>query len=412
VAHYWRWPSILQDDKVWPMNTPLINKFSSPKTIIVGMSGGVDSSVTAAILKEQGHNVIGMFMKNWEEEDENGVCQASKEFADVVKVCEKLDIPYYSVEFVKEYRENVFQHFLDEYEAGYTPNPDILCNREIKFKVFFDKAMEFGADYLATGHYCQHMDIDGKARLVKGIDSRKDQTYFLYTMREEVLNKVLFPIGHLEKTEVRKIAQKYDLATKDKKDSTGICFIGERNFKNFLSQYLPLKSGKFETLDGQVVGTHDGSAYYTIGQRKGLGLGGQGEPWFVVDKDIERNAVIVERGEMHPALFCDELWSNELSFVDPSFLKTASFPLKVGAKIRYRQSDVDVTIVSYQDGVLHVIFDEPQRAVTLRQSIVFYCDLEAQRICLGGGMIAKRGKTYFEMNKPLPKNLKLNKSPN
>jgi len=263
------------------------------KTIIVGMSGGVDSSVTAALLKEQGHNVIGMFMKNWEEEDENGVCQASKEFADVVKVCEKLNIPYYSVEFVKEYRENVFQNFLEEYEAGHTPNPDILCNREIKFKVFFDKAMELGADYLATGHYCQHLFIDGKHRLVKGRDSRKDQTYFLYTMREKVLEKVLFPIGHLEKSEVREIAKKYDLVTQDKKDSTGICFIGERNFKHFLSQYIQLRPGNFENLAGEIVGTHDGSVYYTIGQRKGLGLGGQGETCFVVDKYTDRNVVIV-----------------------------------------------------------------------------------------------------------------------
>ncbi len=385
---------------------------NTTKTVIVGMSGGVDSSVTAAVLKEQGYNVIGMFMKNWEEEDENGVCQASKEFADVIKVCEKLDIPYYSVEFVKEYRDHVFQNFLEEYEAGFTPNPDILCNREIKFKVFYEKAMELGADYLATGHYCQHINIDGKSRLVKGVDQRKDQTYFLYTMKEEVLEKVLFPIGHLEKSVVREIAQKYDLATKNKKDSTGICFIGERNFKNFLSQYLQLKAGDFETLDGQVVGRHDGSAYYTIGQRKGLGLGGQGEPWFVVDKDTERNVVIVERGEMHPALFCDELWAEELSFVDPKFLKEASFPMKVGAKVRYRQPDQEAVIESYENGLLHVTFKEPQRAVTLRQSIVFYSDQAGERVCLGGGMIGKRGQTYYEGNKALPSGLELNKSPN
>ncbi len=382
------------------------------KTVIVGMSGGVDSSVSAAVLKEQGYNVIGMFMKNWEEEDENGVCQASKEFADVIKVCEKLDIPYYSVEFVKEYRDNVFKNFLEEYEAGFTPNPDILCNREIKFKVFFEKAMELGADYLATGHYCQNLNIEGKHRLVKGNDPRKDQTYFLYTMREEVLKKVLFPIGHIEKSEVRKIAEKYDLATKDKKDSTGICFIGERNFKNFLSQYIQTKPGNFETLSGEVVGTHDGSAYYTIGQRKGLGLGGQGEPWFVVDKDTDRNVVLVERGEMHPALFCDELWAEDLSFVDPDFLKNATFPIQVGAKVRYRQPDVEATIESFKEGRLHITFNEPQRAVTLRQSIVFYQDIQGERVCLGGAMIGERGKTYHEMNKALPTDLVLTKSPN
>ncbi|MBC97288.1 MAG: tRNA 2-thiouridine(34) synthase MnmA [Halobacteriovoraceae bacterium] len=384
------------------------------KTVIVGMSGGVDSSVTAALLKEEGYNVVGMFMKNWEEEDENGVCQASKEYADVIKVCEKLDIPYYSVEFVKEYRENVFQNFLDEYSEGHTPNPDILCNREIKFKVFFEKAMELGADYLATGHYCQNIEIDGQAHLVKGKDSRKDQTYFLYTMRQEVLEKVLFPIGHLEKSKVREIAHKYDLITKDKKDSTGICFIGERNFKNFLSQYIQLKPGNFETLAGEIVGKHDGSAYYTIGQRKGLGLGGQGEPWFVVDKDTDRNVVIVERGEKHPALYCDELWANELSFVDPSFLENQKFPMEVGAKIRYRQPDQPAVIESYckDTKTLHITFPMAQRAVTLRQSIVFYCDKGGERICLGGGMIAKRGETYFERNKALPDDLELNKSPN
>lgn len=390
------------------------NSENSNKTVIVGMSGGVDSSVTAAVLKEQGYRVVGLFMKNWEEEDENGVCQASKDYEDVIKVCEKLDIPYYSVEFVKEYRDNVFKHFLEEYEAGHTPNPDILCNREIKFKVFFDKAMELGADYLATGHYCQRMD-DGsgdnsRSYLVKGNDPQKDQTYFLYTMKEAILKKVLFPIGHIEKKEVRAIAEKYNLATKAKKDSTGICFIGERNFKNFLSQYIQLKPGDFENLSGEVVGRHDGAAYYTIGQRKGLGLGGQGEPWFVVDKDIERNVVIVERGEKHPALFCDELWANELSFVQEDFEKEYHLPLKLKAKIRYRQPDQDCTLVSLKEGGAHVVFDQPQKAVTIRQSIVFYLDREfeqgdhthTERICLGGGMIAKRGETYYEGQRELP----------
>lgn len=378
-------------------------KDKSKKTIVVGMSGGVDSSVSAALLKEQGYHVIGLFMKNWEELDEFGVCQSSKEFADVVKVCEKLDIPYYSVEFVKEYRENVFKHFLDEYEAGFTPNPDILCNREIKFKVFFEKAMELGADFLATGHYCQKREINGQTRLVKGVDSGKDQTYFLYTMREEVLKKVIFPIGHLEKAEVREVAKKYNLATQNKKDSTGICFIGERNFKNFLSQYLQLKPGNFENLKGEVVGVHDGSAYYTIGQRKGLKLGGQGDPWFVVEKDTKRNVVIVERGEKHPSLFCDELWADELSFVGTEGLDKYSLPLKLKAKVRYRQPDQDCSIVSLEKGVAHVVFDGPQRAITKRQSIVFYLDMKGENVCLGGGMIKERGPTYFERELELPK---------
>jgi tRNA-specific 2-thiouridylase len=373
---------------------PNQTKPNEDTTIIVGMSGGVDSSVCAAVLKEQGYNVIGMFMKNWEEQDENGVCQASKEYDDVIKVCEKLDIPYYSVEFVKEYKDNVFKHFLEEYEAGFTPNPDILCNREIKFKVFLDKALELGADYLATGHYCQNMQLDGERRLVKGNDPGKDQTYFLYTMKSNKLDKVVFPIGHLPKSEVRLLAEKYDLATKNKKDSTGICFIGERNFKNFLSQYIQLKPGKFENLKGEVVGEHSGAAYYTMGQRKGLGLGGPGEPWFVVGKDIDRNVVIVERGEKHPALYCDELWANEISWVGNEF--NFELPLKCRAKVRYRQVDQECTIQSIEGDSIHVTFDESQRAVTLRQSIVFYKTIEGQNVCLGGAMISKSGQTHYE----------------
>jgi tRNA-specific 2-thiouridylase len=365
-----------------------------PSTVVVGMSGGVDSSVAAAVLVEQGHRVIGLFMKNWEEVDENGVCQSVKDFADVEKVCQRLGIPYYSVEFVEEYREQVFKHFVEEYRQGHTPNPDILCNREIKFKVFFEKALELGADYLATGHYCQNLLVDGERRLVKGNDSGKDQTYFLYTIKKEILNKVLFPIGHIEKSEVRRIAAKYDLATKDKKDSTGICFIGERNFKNFLSQYIEFHEGHFENLSGEIVGKHSGVAYYTIGQRKGLGLGGQGEPWFVVGKDITRNVVIVERGEEHPALYADELWSNELEWV--SGVAPGPFPFSCRAKIRYRQQDQDCVIESIVDGVAHVSFPSAQRAITIRQSIVFYKEIDGEQVCLGGGMISKVGRTHYE----------------
>jgi tRNA-specific 2-thiouridylase len=372
-------------------------KPKSETTVIVGMSGGVDSSVCAALLKEQGYNVIGLFMKNWEELDESGECSSTKDYKDVISVCEKLDIPYYSVEFVKEYWDNVFQHFIDEYAAGYTPNPDILCNREIKFKVFFDKAMEMGADYLATGHYCQHLPIGGRSSLIKGIDQGKDQTYFLYTMQEKILEKVLFPIGHLEKCEVREIAAKYDLSTKEKKDSTGICFIGERNFKEFLSNYVELNPGQFKDLEGNVVGEHGGSAYYTIGQRKGLGLGGPGAAWFVVDKCVKDNEVIVVRGDDHPALYTDELWSNELSFIGDQI----KFPQTLYAKIRYRQPDQECELISIEDGIAHVRFLKAQRAVTVRQSIVFYQDVEGERVCLGGGMIQKRGQTYHEMGKRL-----------
>ena len=360
------------------------------------MSGGVDSSVCAALLKEEGYKVIGLFMKNWEEFDEHGVCQSGKEYADVVRVCEKLDIPYYSVDFIEEYKTQVFDHFIEEYQLGYTPNPDVLCNREIKFKVFFERALLLGADFLATGHYCQKtQDENGEFTLLKGVDPLKDQSYFLYTIKSEILSKVLFPIGHLPKTEVRKIAEKYDLATKNKKDSTGICFIGERNFKNFLSNYITFVDGNFETLSGEVVGRHTGATYYTIGQRKGLGLGGQGEAWFVVGKDIKRNVVFVERGEAHPAMYSDSLTASDLSFSRGEFHK--DFPFRCKAKIRYRQKDQDCTITNIIDGKIYVEFDLPQRAITPRQSIVFYDGIE----CFGGAMIEKSGLTYYELKKEL-----------
>lgn len=374
-------------------------KLKSETMVIVGMSGGVDSSVCAALLKEEGFNVVGLFMKNWEEFDEHGVCQSSKEFADVVAVCEKLDIPYYSVDFIKEYRDQVFSHFVEEYKMGFTPNPDVLCNREIKFKVFYEKARELGADFLATGHYCQKSFIDGDYALLKGADPLKDQSYFLYTMKSEVLANVLFPIGNIPKTEVRKLASKYNLSTKNKKDSTGICFIGERNFKNFLSQYVTFTDGNFETLEGVVVGRHTGATYYTIGQRKGLGLGGQGAPWFVVGKDIARNVVLVERGEFHPALYADSLVATDLEFT--SGVLKRELPYKCKAKIRYRQKDQECTITKIENGKVEVEFVTPQRAITPRQSIVFYDG----DICLGGGMIEKSGPTYYEMKKDLSPNI-------
>ena len=362
------------------------------KTVVVGMSGGVDSSVTAWLLKNQGYNVIGMFMKNWEEKDENGVCNASKEYEDVVRVCEQLEIPYYSVNFVKEYWDNVFTEFLREFKLGNTPNPDILCNREIKFKALLEKALDFGADFLATGHYCRTSD----GKLLKGVDQGKDQSYFLYTIKEDILKKVLFPIGDLEKSEVRKIARENNLATSEKKDSTGICFIGERNFKQFLSQYIHVLPGEFKTLEGKTVGRHDGVAYYTIGQRKGMGIGGAGDAWFVVGKDVEKNIVYVSQGTMHPALYCDELTAVELSFVkNPHEL---TFPFKCRSKIRYRQEDQPCTIEKIEDGRCFVKFHIPQRAVTIRQSIVFYDG----DICLGGGLIETSGLSYHERNLALP----------
>jgi tRNA-specific 2-thiouridylase len=377
-----------------------MQKSKSETTVIIGMSGGVDSSVCAALLKDEGYKVIGLFMKNWEEFDEHGVCQSSKEYADVEKVCEKIGIPCYSIDFIKEYRENVFDQFIKEYESGYTPNPDVLCNREIKFKVFFEKAMGLGADYLATGHYCQVKNINGRTQLLKGADPKKDQSYFLCAVKSEVLEKVMFPIGHIPKSKVRELAAHYDLATKNKKDSTGICFIGERNFKNFLSHYVTFTAGNFVNLKGEIVGIHTGSNYYTIGQRKGLGLGGQGEPWFVVGKNTAKNEVIVERGEFHPALYSYTLTANEISFVDDHIV--LNYPFKCTAKIRYRQVDQGCTILKNDNGTFHVQFDIPQRAITPRQSIVFYNN----NVCIGGAMIIDRGASLFESNLEVPAELK------
>jgi tRNA-specific 2-thiouridylase len=346
-----------------------------------------------------------MFMKNWEEKDENGVCTSAQDYRDVERVCEKIGIPYYSVVFVKEYWENVFTDFLKAYEAGLTPNPDILCNREIKFNLFLKKAMELGADYLATGHYAQIGSAgEGAFQLLKGVDPGKDQSYFIYTLKSEVLSKVLFPIGHLHKTEVREIARKHGLPTAEKKDSTGICFIGERNFTRFLSQYIQAKPGPIQTLDGTEVGKHRGSSFYTLGQRKGLGLGGEGEPWFVVAKDARRNIVYVARGERHPALYCDELFAEEISWVagaEPDSLqKGEKIPCR--AKVRYRQQD-QACWISRAGSRLKVEFELPQRAVTPGQAVVLY----QGEICLGGATIQECGPSYYEKAKELPEVLQI-----
>lgn len=348
-------------------------------TVVVGMSGGVDSSVSALLLKQQGYHVIGLFMKNWEED---GICPAAIDYEDVSEVCKKIGISYYTVNFAKDYQENVFSDFLKESLAGRTPNPDILCNREIKFKVFFEKAKELGADFLATGHYCQLREEERRTRLIKGNDPNKDQTYFLCAVKETVLKSVLFPIGHLPKQQVRKIALEHDLCTAKKKDSTGICFVGKRNFKEFLSQHLQATPGDFETLEGKKIGRHDGLPYYTIGQRKGLMIGGPGEAWFVVGKDLERNIVYIEQGENHPALFTSYLKADQVSWVADE--PPAKWPYLCQAKVRYRQADHPCTIVKEENGVLEVHFDTPQRAVTPGQSIVFY----QGEVCLGGAVIS------------------------
>lgn len=336
------------------------------------MSGGVDSSVAALLLKEQGYDVVGFFMKNWEEADEYGVCSSSADYNDAAKAAEHIGIPYYSVNFVNEYREAVFERFLEECRAGLTPNPDVLCNREIKFKVLLDKALELGADFLATGHYCR----TEQGLLLKGVDPEKDQSYFLHAISSPALERTLFPVGHLYKKDVRAIARKAGLANAEKKDSTGICFIGKRNFKQFLSQFLGFQPGPLLTLDGTKVGEHDGCAYYTIGQRKGIKLGGEGEPWYVVGKDPAQNIVFVERGEEH--LFCSQLTAQH-----PLWFSKPELPLNCMAKIRYRQKDTPCTVVEIDDQ-LRVSFEVPQRAISPGQSVVFY-DGE---ICLGGAVIS------------------------
>jgi tRNA-uridine 2-sulfurtransferase len=370
---------------------------STSKTVVVGMSGGVDSSVSALLLKQQGHRVIGLFMKNWEEKDEQGVCQASKEYEDVVCVCDQIGIPCYSVNFTQRYWDDVFCEFLKEFELGRTPNPDILCNREIKFKAMFNKAIEYGADYMATGHYCQSVIKDGMQCLAKGVDPGKDQSYFLYTVKADTLKQVVFPLGSLLKSDVRKIAKEHGLATSEKKDSTGICFIGKRDFKEFLSKYLAIQPGNFENLKGEKVGRHEGIAYYTLGQRKGMGIGGAGEAWYVIGKDIARNVVLVDQGARHPALYCDELTAVNLTWIVDQ-PPCSSFPFQCQSKVRYRQPDQNCRIVQIENNKAHVTFEIPQRAVTPGQSIVFY-DGEH---CLGGGIIDEVGPSYHARRLQLP----------
>lgn len=356
----------------------------SKKTVAIGLSGGVDSSVAALLLKNQGFHVIALFMKNWEEKDKNGICKSTQDFEDVARVCERLEIPYYSMNFVQEYWDRVFTEFIEGLKKGYTPNPDILCNREIKFKFFLEKAQAMGADYLATGHYAQILHQDHSCYLLKALDKNKDQSYFLHTLNQEILKKVLFPIGHLQKPHVRQIAKEHQLITHDKKDSTGICFIGKRDFKQFIQNYIPYQPGNFENLKGEIVGRHDGSAYYTIGQRKGLEIGGPGDAWFVVGKDMKRNVVIIEQGKDHPALYRTSLTAVAASWT--SFLPPSPLPFKCSAKIRYRQEDQECLIEKIEGDRLFVTFATPQRAVTPWQSIVFY----QGNICLGGAFIEPR----------------------
>ncbi|WP_010288063.1 tRNA 2-thiouridine(34) synthase MnmA [Kurthia massiliensis] len=356
-------------------------KSNAETRVVVGMSGGVDSSVTAHILKEQGYDVIGIFMKNWDDTDENGVCTATEDYEDVIKVCNQIGIPYYAVNFEKQYWDKVFTYFLEEYKAGRTPNPDVMCNKEIKFKAFLEHALRLGADYVATGHYARiGEDENGNRVMLRGVDDNKDQTYFLNQLSPEQLEHVMFPIGEIVKPRVREIAAEAGLATAKKKDSTGICFIGERNFKEFLSQYLPAQPGNMETFDGKVMGKHDGLMYYTLGQRHGLGIGGDGEPWFVVGKDLERNVLLVGQGFHN-----DKLYSTSLTAVKTSFSTKREIPatFECTAKFRYRQKDVPVKVEIIGEDKWHVTFSEPTRAITPGQSVVLYDG----DVCLGGATI-------------------------
>ena len=345
--------------------------------VVVGMSGGVDSSVAALLLKRQGYEVVGLFMRNWEDDEE---CPARQDFLDVLACAEVIGIEVEAVNFTREYKERVFSYFLREYQAGRTPNPDVLCNSEIKFKAFLEHALGLGASRIATGHYAAVRERGGRHELIRARDTGKDQTYFLYRLNQTQLARTLFPLGGLLKSEVRAIAREAGLPTHAKKDSTGICFIGERDFRAFLSRYLPREPGDMETPDGRCVGRHEGLMYYTIGQRHGLGIGGPGEPWYVAEKDLARNVLIVVQGHDHPLLLSDRLTARELSWIagtppDPARSYTA--------KTRYRQQDAPCHIETLTGDKLTLRFDTPQWAVTPGQSVVLYDG----DVCLGGGII-------------------------
>jgi len=357
----------------------------APKHIIVGMSGGVDSSVAALLLKEQGHLVEGVFMKNWEEDDTDTYCPASADMADAQQVCDELKIPLYRVNFAAEYWQHVFTYFLAEYKAGRTPNPDIVCNKEIKFKKFLHYAKQRGADFIATGHYARSHNQADQLQLLKARDLNKDQSYFLYTLNQNQLAQSWFPLGDLPKDEVRAIASTAGFKNHNKKDSTGICFIGEKKFKQFLQEFLPAQSGNIETANGQVIGKHDGLMFYTLGQRQGLKIGGlpdmQESPWYVVHKDLKRNCLIVSQGVDNPLLFSNQLTAKDVHWINAE----PDYPSTLKAKTRYRQKDQSCIIERIDEQQYQVTFEEAQRAITPGQSIVFYDDDR----CLGGGIITE-----------------------
>lgn len=353
------------------------------KCVVVGLSGGVDSAVTALLLKQQGYEVIGLFMKNWEDDDDDEYCSSRQDLIDAVSVADSIGIPIEAVNFAKEYKDRVFSYFLREYQAGRTPNPDILCNSEIKFRAFLDHAIRLGADAMATGHYAKVREQDGQFQLLKADDDSKDQSYFLHRLNQAQLSKAMFPLGGLLKSQVREIARHHQLSNHAKKDSTGICFIGERPFREFLNRYLPTTPGEMLTPEGKVVGKHIGLSFYTIGQRQGLGIGGardtNGEPWFVAGKHLSRNQLIVVQGHDHPALLKNELQALDLHWISGNPPDGAR---AYTAKTRYRQRDAACQL-AVADESTRFTFDEAQWAVTPGQSVVVYDGA----VCLGGGII-------------------------
>jgi tRNA-uridine 2-sulfurtransferase len=352
--------------------------------IVAGMSGGVDSAVAALMLKRQGYDVVGVFMKNWDEKDEDGVCASTADWEDVQDVCHSIGIPCYSVNFENEYMDRVFSRFLDEYKKGRTPNPDVLCNREIKFKAFLEFAEKLGAEKIATGHFVQIETDNGHPVLLRGADRNKDQSYFLYMIRERQLARALFPVGGMTKAQVRAFARENGLSVSEKKDSTGVCFIGERNFRAFLKSYLPATPGEMRAETGETVGEHIGLAYYTPGQRKGLGIGGRGDgrSWFVLQKDLQNNVLIVGQGEDHPGLYSKRIEASGATWIAGGAPMAEGEPFRCTAKFRYRQPDQQVSVLRSGDTVI-IEADEPQRAVTPGQSAVFY---RGER-CLGGATV-------------------------
>jgi tRNA-specific 2-thiouridylase len=359
------------------------------KRIVVGMSGGVDSSVAALLLKREGHDVVGLFMKNWEDDDTAEYCTSREDLVDAVAAAERIGIDIEAVNFSAEYKERVFTGFLAEYQAGRTPNPDVLCNAEIKFRAFLDHALTLGADCIATGHYAQLREVDGLHQLLKAEDGSKDQSYFLYRLNQQQLAKTLFPIGGLYKRDVREIARREGLPNHDKRDSTGICFIGERPFREFLNRYLPANPGHIYSLDGRLVGEHMGLMFYTLGQRQGLGIGGKrdgdGDAWYVVDKDMKRNRLLVVQGRENRALYANRLTAVDLNWISGS---APHCNWVYGAKTRYRQKDAPCAIVEVDGVRCTVDFAEAQWAVTPGQSVVIY----ESRVCLGGGIIESAQK--------------------